>query len=70
MFDFLKSKPHPFIGRRVRCIEMVDEHPVEPMTEGEVYNVGFDVINVKWDNGRNVGLIMNVDKYVFVDEND
>jgi len=69
MFDFLKTKPHPFVGRRIKCIFMDDEHPVPPMTEGKVYHVGLDVINVKWDNGRNIGLIMDGnDKYEFIDE--
>jgi len=70
MFDFLKTKPHPFVGRRIKCIFMDDnDHPVPPMTEGKVYNVGLDVINVKWDNGQNIGLIMDSnDKYEFIDE--
>jgi len=70
MFDFLKTKPHPFVGRRIKCIFMDEnDHPVPPMTEGKVYNVGLDVINVKWDNGQNIGLIMDsTDKYEFIDE--
>jgi hypothetical protein len=69
MFDFLKTKPHPFVGRRIKCIFMDDEHSVPPNTEGKVYHVGLDVINVQWDNGRNIGLIMDsTDKYEFIDD--
>ena len=69
MFDFLKTKPHPFVGRRIKCIFMDDEHSVPPNIEGKVYHVGLDVINVQWDNGRNIGLIMDsTDKYEFIDD--
>ena len=65
---FKTSKPHPFVGRRIKCIEMKDEpHPIPSGTIGKVYNVGYDVMNVKWENGRNIGLIIDVDKYEFVD---
>ena len=65
---FKKQTPHPYVGKRIRCIEMVDEtYPVPPDTEGTIYNVGFDVINVKWDNGRNIGLIMDMDRYEIID---
>ena len=66
--NFFKTKPHPYIGRRVRCILMDDIDPVPPMTEGTIYNVGLDVMNVKWDNGRNIGLVMDSnDKYELID---
>lgn len=65
---FKKQTPHPYVGKRIRCIEMVDEtYPVPPDTEGTIYNVGFDVINVKWDNGRNIGIIVDMDRYEIID---
>ena len=69
MFNlFKKQTPHPYVGRRVRCILMDDIDPVPPMTEGTIYNVGLDVMNVKWDNGRNIGLVMDSnDKYELID---
>lgn len=70
MFNlFKKQTPHPYVGRKIKCIEMVDEpFPIPNGTIGEVYNVGFDVINVKWNNGRNIGLIVDLDKYEFINE--
>jgi hypothetical protein len=50
------------MGKRVRLTEqMNDPFPIEVGSEGEVYNVGYDVVNVKWDNGRNIGLILGED---------
>jgi hypothetical protein len=68
MFNLFKTKtPHPFVGKRVKCIEMRDEYnPVPPNTEGTIYNVGLDVMNVQWDNGRNIGLIVDFDRYEFI----
>ena len=54
------------IGRRVRCIFMTDPHPVESGTEGTIYHVGGGVINVKWDNGRTLGLIEDEDGYELI----
>jgi hypothetical protein len=65
---FKKQTPHPYVGKRIRCIEMVDEtYPVPPDTEGTIYNVGLDVINVQWDNGRNIGIIVDMDRYEIID---
>ena len=60
-----------FLGKRVKLIEpMNDPHPIEVGSEGVVYNVGFDVINVKWDNGRSLGLIIGEDKFEILNENE
>jgi hypothetical protein len=40
-----------------------EQHPVESGTEGTITNVGFDVISVKWDNGRSLGVIVGEDNY-------
>lgn len=63
MLEHLKDK-------RVRLIApMNDPNPIEVGSEGVVYNVGADIINVKWDNGRNLGLIFGEDQFELV-END
>ena len=55
------------IGKRIKLISMVNEqHPVESGTEGTITNVGFDVINVDWDNGRKLGLIFDLDQFDIV----
>jgi len=55
------------VGKRVRCIEMKeDHHPIPKDTIGTIYHVGGDVINVKWDNGRTLGLIIDVDEFELV----
>ena len=52
------------IDKRVRLTApMNDPNPIEVGTEGIVYNVGLDVINVKWDNGRQLALIIDEDKF-------
>lgn len=54
----------PVIGQRIELIEMVDDpQPIEPGTQGTVTHIGGDVINVDWDNGRTLGVVMGVDKY-------
>ena len=56
------------IGKRIKLIEMVDEpYPVEKGTMGTIYNVGGDVLNVKWDNGRNLGVVIDVDTFEIID---
>lgn len=55
--------PKVLMGKRVKLTEPMlnDPHPIEVGSEGEVYNVGFDVISVKWDNGRTLGLVIGED---------
>ena len=58
------SSIYNVVGKRVRLIEMFEElDPVTPGTEGTVYNVGADVINVEWDNGRMLGMIWELDRF-------
>jgi len=55
---------YDLIGKRVKLIEMFeDPFPIEPGAEGVVLSTGADVIMVKWDNGRRLGMIDGVDKY-------
>jgi hypothetical protein len=57
------------VGKRVRLTTpMNDPNPIEVGTMGEVYNIGFDVVNVKWDNGRQLGLIMGQDQFELVED--
>jgi len=59
---------YDLIGKRVRMIEMFDDpFPITPGTEGTVLSVGADVITVKWDDGRQLGMIWDVDQFEIID---
>ena len=66
--DFLVN-PQLLMGKRVKLIEPMEDDPQPILVgrEGVVYNVGFDVVNVKWDNGRDIGLIYDEDTYEILD---
>jgi hypothetical protein len=52
------------IGKRIKLIQMNEEpYPVEEGSMGTITHVGWDVINVDWDNGRKLGVVMGVDQY-------
>jgi hypothetical protein len=52
------------IGKRIKLIKMEEEpYPVESGMMGTITHVGWDVINVDWDNGRKLGVVMGVDRY-------
>lgn len=56
--------PTILLGKRIKLTDVMnDPFPIEVGSEGVVYNVGYDVINVRWDNGRNLGLIIGEDKF-------
>lgn len=58
------------IGKRIRLIQMKDDpHPIESGTMGTIYHYGSDVINVEWDNGRNLGVVINVDEFEILFDN-
>jgi hypothetical protein len=59
------------IGKRIRLITMFDDpHPIESGTMGTISHIGGDVMNVTWDNGRRLGVVIGVDKYEILDDND
>ena len=58
---------YDLVGKRVRLIEMFDDpYPIMPGTEGLVMSVGADVISVKWDDGRSLGMIYDVDQFEII----
>ena len=59
-----------YLNKRVKLIAPMqnDPNPIEVGSEGVVYNVGYDVLNVEWDNGRNLGLVFNVDQFDIVND--
>jgi hypothetical protein len=53
------------VGKRVRMSETMsnDPNPIQEGDEGTIYHVGGGVINVEWDSGRNLGLVIGEDQY-------
>jgi hypothetical protein len=59
------------IGKRIKLITMFDDpYPIESGTMGTISHIGGDVMNVTWDNGRRLGVVIGVDKYEILDDND
>ena len=59
------------IAKRIKLITMFDDpHPIESGTMGTISHIGGDVMNVNWDNGRRLGVVIGVDKYEILDDND
>ena len=55
------------VGDRIKLIEMKnDPHPIEPESEGTIRHIGGGVINVDWDNGRSLGLVIGEDVFVTI----
>lgn len=53
-----------FKGKRIKCVEMNDDHPVPSGTLGTVTNVDdVGTIHVKWDNGSTLGIVPSEDKF-------
>ena len=54
-------------GKRVRCIQMNDQHPVPSGTMGTINHVDdIGTIHVSWDNGSTLGLVPDEDKYQII----
>ena len=59
------------MGKRIKLITMFDDpYPIESGTMGTITHIGGDVMNVTWDNGRRLGVVIGVDKYEILDDND
>jgi hypothetical protein len=52
------------VGKRIRMIAMMDDpNPIKEDELGTITHVGGGVINVSWDNGRKIGVVIGVDFY-------
>ena len=47
-----------------------DPYPIESGSMGTISHVGGDVMNVTWDNGRSLGVVIGVDKYEILEDDD
>jgi hypothetical protein len=61
--NVLQEERLRLLNKRVRLIRMNDPFPIESGMEGTIYNIGLDILNVKWDNGRTLGLVVGEDEY-------
>ena len=66
----MTAQPHVVVVG-ITMIDMVDEHdPIENGMKGIITHVGFDVISVRWDNGRHLGVIIGEDQYTISESTD
>jgi hypothetical protein len=56
------------IGKRIRMTETMsnDPNPIEKGDEGTIVHVGGGVINVNWDSGRRLGVVVGEDSYEII----
>ncbi len=53
------------VGKRIWLLEMVgDPDPIPPGTWGVITHEGGGVINVDWENGISVVVVVGIDKFV------
>jgi hypothetical protein len=64
-------------GDRIRLINMPDDpNPIEPNTTGTVTSIDTinmfdeDLLNVDWDNGRILNLIVGIDEFEVIDKDE
>lgn len=56
-------------GTRIKLIRMVDIHSIPSGTKGTVELVDdMGTIHMKWDNGRALGLIPEIDEFEIIKE--
>lgn len=67
MVDHARS-PAVAVGDRVRLIRMhAEPSPVPPGTVGTVWTIdALGTVHVRWDNGRELGLVPERDRYELV----
>ena len=55
------------VGNRVKLISMGnDPDPIESGSEGTIRHIGGGIVNVDWDNGRHLGLVIDEDKFILI----
>ena len=56
-------------GMRVEMVAMDDPQPIERGTRGTIEFVDdMGTIHVKWDNGRGLGIVPDVDEFKIIEE--
>jgi hypothetical protein len=55
---------HPLIGKRICLIKMEDPYPIAPNEMGTIMDIdGMGQLQVKWDCGRTLAVIPDLDEY-------
>jgi len=66
--EVYRKENEELTGKRIKCVLMNDEDPVESGTEGTIRCVDdMGTIHVKWDNGRTLGICRDEDQYEILD---
>lgn len=62
--DNTNKDPIAKMGMRIRMLSMEDEFPVDEGMEGTIHTIDdLGTLHVKWDDGRNIGIIPGIDEY-------
>ena len=62
--DIAKYIKRHIVGKRVRLIKMDDVDPIQPGSRGTIVDVDvFGDLNMKWDNGRTLSVIVKQDQF-------
>ena len=62
--DNTNKDPIAKVGMRIRMLSMEDEFPVDEGMEGTIHTIDdLGTLHVKWDDGRNIGIIPGIDEY-------
>ena len=67
-YENYKDGNFPRFGERIKLISMDDPYGIEPGTTGVINSYPVTVFNedqvdVKWDNGRSLAIIIGIDKF-------
>ena len=64
----IENRKKLYVGKRLELISMPDDpRPIESGAQGECYEVdGVGQLEMRWDNGRTLSLIPNVDSFKVV----
>ena len=64
----VEARKKAYVGKRIELVSMPDPSPIESGALGTCYDVdGMGQLQMKWDNGRTLSLIPNVDSFKVID---
>jgi len=64
----IENRKRMYAGKRIELVSMPDPQPIEAGAQGACYEIdGMGQLQMKWDNGRTLSLIPNVDSFKVID---